>query len=177
MAEAAGLLLGVVALTSLFKDCVDLFSYFKSYQSLGRGYEILATKLDIEKTLLLHWACRVRLLESNYDRRLDYTDTLEAISRVLASVRQLLSESSSLQNQYGLAYQPIKDEVVQNESAEHWLVRKQELPAATTTTSRLRMEKFLDDFKALTVRMNQKSASASTVAKFRWIIRRNSSVS
>ncbi|KAH6869681.1 hypothetical protein B0T10DRAFT_541623 [Thelonectria olida] len=58
MAETAGLVLGVVTLAGTFKDCVDLFSYFLSYRSLGRDYEILVAKLDVEKTLLLQWAHR-----------------------------------------------------------------------------------------------------------------------
>lgn len=58
-AEAAGLVLGVVALAGLFKDCVDLFSYIKAAQAMGSEYHLLETRLDIEKTLLLRWAERV----------------------------------------------------------------------------------------------------------------------
>jgi hypothetical protein len=59
MAEVAGLFLGAVALLGTFKDCIDLFSYISAARSLGNDYEILNTKLDIEKTLLLQWADRV----------------------------------------------------------------------------------------------------------------------
>ena len=61
MAEAAGLALGVLTLTSLFKDCIDLFLYIDSVRNSSREYQVLETKLDIERTLLLQWAERVRL--------------------------------------------------------------------------------------------------------------------
>lgn len=61
MAEVAGLALGVIAMTSLFKDCVDLFLHFDSARNSDREYQFLDTKLDIERTLLLKWEERVRL--------------------------------------------------------------------------------------------------------------------
>jgi len=39
-------------------------------RNAGREYAVLETKLDVEKTLLLQWAHRVQLLETEYDRRL-----------------------------------------------------------------------------------------------------------
>ena len=38
MAEAAGLVLGVVALVGSFKDCLDLFLYVSAAKSVGRDY-------------------------------------------------------------------------------------------------------------------------------------------
>jgi len=47
------LAIGILALAGTCKDCIELFSYISSAKSLGRDYELLDVKLDIEKTLLL----------------------------------------------------------------------------------------------------------------------------
>jgi hypothetical protein len=44
MAEAVGLVVGVVALIGTFEDCIDLFPYLSSSRELGRDYEILGRK-------------------------------------------------------------------------------------------------------------------------------------
>ena len=70
MAEVAGLILGVIGVAGVigaFKDTVDLFNIIADSRQLGRDYEILETKFDIEKTLLLQWANRIRLLSPDYD--------------------------------------------------------------------------------------------------------------
>jgi len=102
MAELAGLSVGVVALIGVFKDCVDLFSYISAAATLGRDYEIMDTKLDVEKTLFLQWAERVRLVKPPHDNRLEDPTIQKTVARILASVRLLLSESKELQHRYGL---------------------------------------------------------------------------
>ncbi|KAF5595299.1 uncharacterized protein FSUBG_9199 [Fusarium subglutinans] len=65
MAEVAGLALGavgVVGLIGAFKDTIDLFGLSADSRDLGRDYEILRIKLDIQKTLLLQWTDCIRLL-------------------------------------------------------------------------------------------------------------------
>lgn len=102
MAEAAGLTLAVVAMTSLFKDCVDLFLYIESAKNSDREYQVLDTKLDIERTLLVQWAERIQLTSRDYDRRLDDDRTNEAITKVLRSVKELLNNGNQLRTRYGL---------------------------------------------------------------------------
>ncbi|KAH7019739.1 prion-inhibition and propagation-domain-containing protein [Ilyonectria destructans] len=153
--EAAGLVIGVVALAGTFKDCVDLFSYFLSYRTLGRDYEILEAKLDVEKTLLLQWARRVRLLHPDHDLRLEDATTQNAVSRVLVSICRLLGESSALQERYGL--KPVQPATG---SAD----------VRATTVSRGPMERFIKDFKALQVRMEDKQLGVAKTAKIRWAI-------
>ncbi|EGU73096.1 hypothetical protein FOXB_16392 [Fusarium oxysporum f. sp. conglutinans Fo5176] len=68
MAEVAGLALGavgVVGLIGAFKDTIDLFGLLAESRDLGRDYEILRIKLDIQKTLLLQWTDRYGLDEAN----------------------------------------------------------------------------------------------------------------
>jgi len=101
--EAAGLAVGVFALAGAFKDCIDLFSLIRAARRTGRDYHILETKLDIEKTLLFQWADQVRLLNDDYDRRLDNPVVQKAVLSILDMIHSLLSESDALEAKYGLA--------------------------------------------------------------------------
>ncbi|KAF4997738.1 hypothetical protein FDECE_11995, partial [Fusarium decemcellulare] len=153
--EAAGLVIGIFGLAGAFKDCIDLFSYFLFYRSLGRDYEILQAKLDIEKTLLLQWAHRVRLCQPNYDTRLEDFSTQKAVSTVLASICRLMSESSTLQGRYGLK----STELEASSSSQ-----------VTETVSKGCMERFMNDFKALQVRIEDRTSGLAKTTKLRWII-------
>jgi hypothetical protein len=100
--EPAGLALAIVSVAGLFKNCIDLFDTFSAARNLGRDYEILEAKLDIEKTLLLHWADRVGLVNDKPDVRFADPIFRDEIYRVLFNIQLLLSESSDLQSRYGL---------------------------------------------------------------------------
>ncbi|ENH75740.1 hypothetical protein FOC1_g10003902 [Fusarium oxysporum f. sp. cubense race 1] len=94
MAEAAGLALGVLGLAGLigaFKDTIDLFNTAVDMHHMGRQYQVLDIKLDIEKTLLLQGADR------RYGLRLEI-DTEALISLPISTSMSLgpdLSELSS----------------------------------------------------------------------------------
>ncbi|KAF4502970.1 small s protein [Fusarium agapanthi] len=98
--EVAGLTIGAVALVSLFKDCVSLFSMITAARELGKDAAILDTKLDVEQMLFLQWSDRVGLL--THSTLLCNPDTRQIVSRVLESVKALLSEGQALQRDYGL---------------------------------------------------------------------------
>lgn len=160
--EAVGFGIGVLALISTFKDCIDLFSMITTVRSLGRDAEILDTKLEIEKMLFLQWADRVGLLKPDgYDKRLDDPSTHQAIFKVLSSVRTLLSEGKSLQKKYGLC-PPLGD----GETAQ--------IAAVDGEISRSRLDRFLRDFGQLSIRSkipsDSKSKTYSTKDKFLWVV-------
>jgi hypothetical protein len=153
MAEVAGLFLGVAALLGTFKDCIDLFSYISAAKSLGNDYEILNTKLDIEKTLLLQWADRVRLLHPyGYDRRLDDPVINKAVFGILSGVQLLLSKSTDLQQRYGMKCVDAKTAVI-------------------PTISGPRMNQFLHDFESLTLRIDATQKEASVKQRFCWVVK------
>ncbi|RMJ11812.1 hypothetical protein CDV36_008534 [Fusarium kuroshium] len=103
MAEAAGLALGVAGLIGAFKDTIDLFNLLADSRGLGRDYEILEIKFDIQKALLLQWTDRVGLLrERDYDPCLDQVPIQEAIGQILSCIRLLLTDASALKSKYGL---------------------------------------------------------------------------
>jgi hypothetical protein len=151
MAEAAGLVLGVVGLISVFKDAVDLFNDFTDSRDLGRDYEILDSKIDIERTILLQWADHVKLLRPDCDSRLLEANTQQAVARILACIRFLMSGESELKHRYGLSEaeeQQVTDEVVR-----------------VPTISGPRMAKFIQEFEALRLRMNLCNQSISLQKK------------
>lgn len=120
MAEVAGLVLGVVGVAGVigaFKDAVDLFNLIADTGNVGREFEILDTKLDIEKTLLLQWAEEVGLINAglvprdqrrgqeqvNYDTRLADATTQGLIIRALNCIEGLLTNAPELRKRYGMA--------------------------------------------------------------------------
>lgn len=165
MAEAAGLIVGVVALAGTFKDCIDLFAYITASRNLGQDYDLLTTKLDVEKLLLLQWAHRVRLLQPDYDSRLDDPNTYDVISRVLANIQRLLGDGQTLRDRYG--------------------VLRIEQPLSTSTTSGVdgyapagqdlaisqpRMARLLEDFEALCIRKRLVRKDIPLLHRARWAI-------
>ncbi|RSL66493.1 hypothetical protein CEP54_003654 [Fusarium duplospermum] len=137
MAEVAGLVLGavgVVGVIGAFKDTIDLFNLVADSRHLTRDHEILATKLDIEKTLLLQWAEQVGLLSSNYDPRLDDPDTQRVVIRILKCIEVLLEDESKLTQRYGLCVAP-------EENRENGLFLKGQ------GISSRRWDMFVDDYK------------------------------
>ncbi|KAI6092140.1 prion-inhibition and propagation-domain-containing protein [Hypoxylon rubiginosum] len=168
MAEAAGLAVGIVALIGTFKDCVDLFLYISSAQSIARDYAILETKLEIERTLFLQWADRVRLLSPDqYDRRLDDPTKVKVLSAALGSIRKLLSESERLRNSYGLAPEPETESRGKN----YQMVGRQQITKeAASAISGSRLIRFFKDFEALDIGSKDKSTHVSPIGKIRWAI-------
>lgn len=157
MAEAIGLVIGVIGLVGAFKDVIDLFNNFTDSREFGRDYEILDTKIDIERTILLRWADQVNLLRSNYDQRLDEHSTQHMVAQILACIKILMSDSSKLKRLYGL----VEAETQQNTA------EMDRVPAL----SGLRMEKFKQEFEALSIRMNLRKQSTSLQRRIRWVIR------
>ncbi len=168
MAGIAGLVLGVAGLAGLvgaFKDVVDLCSLFIDSKHLGKDYEILDTKLDIEKTLLLHWADRVGLLRPDYDRRLDAPDTRDPVIRDLGCIRSLLSDASKLKSSYGVQTFSLLDSESENPGS------------ATITTpentqravSGRHMERLAQELDRMRLRVQ--IPEQSRLKKFRWAVR------
>ncbi len=152
--EVAGLAVGVVALASIFKDCLDIISNISAVRSMGRDAEVLNTKLDIEKTLFLQWAERVRLLSEDCDRRLRDGATGQAVEKVLNTIRQLADESGDIQNRYGLRPPQQYEKVTSSDS---------------TAICHPRMMRFITAFEQLDIQKRRPASTSSPLAKVRWI--------
>ncbi|KAF5701311.1 hypothetical protein FGLOB1_10282 [Fusarium globosum] len=160
--EVAGLTIGAVALVSLFKDCVDLFSMITAARDLGKDAALMDTKLDVEKMLFLQWSDRVGLLKQDSTNvLLCNPDTRQIVSRVLESIKALLSEGQALQRDYGLK----RVEKVGTEPT-----------ARYQGASSFRFAKFLKQFEELKIEpcqtsdADQHSNFKKVTKKFRWII-------
>lgn len=153
--EFAGLALGVAALVSTIKDCIELFEYISAARELGHDAVLLDTQLDIEKTLLLQWCRRVRLLYDDYDHRLNDPALRKTTLRVLTSIATLLSETTSLSNRYGL--QQITAEIAPRQQG--------------PLLSKRRMEEFLEEYDLFQRHSRRVQATVSTANKARWVVR------
>jgi hypothetical protein len=167
MAEAAGLVLGAAALAGVFKDCIDLFSYITAACTMNKDYELLETRLDVEKTLLLHWAERVRLVKRPHDKRLDNHRTQKSVARVLAGIQSLLSESKQLQQRYGLMPTPTSA----GEEMPLPLTWTENSTSSFVALGNHRTNTFMQDFRQLTLHSKAHGKSISTAKKVRWAIR------
>ncbi|KAG4255379.1 hypothetical protein FPRO04_03911 [Fusarium proliferatum] len=160
--EVVGLTIGAVALVSLFKDCVDLFSMITAARDLGKDAALMDTKLDVEKMLFLQWSDRAGLLKQDSTNvLLCNPDTRQIVSRVLESIKALLSEGQALQRDYGLK----RVEKVGTEPT-----------ARYQGASSFRFAKFLKQFEELKIEPCQTSDAGQhsnfkkVTKKFRWII-------
>ena len=162
--EAAGVAVGIIALIGTFKECIDLFSYFSVARSLGRDYELLSTKLDVEKTLLLQWAQRTNLLQPNYDRRLDDPGIRATVANVVSSIRLLLGDTNTLQQRYGLR------ESKPGDDANSFMFGIGTNRMNTFTREMGKLDQLLRDFEKLDLRIRG-NQEASYTLKARWAIR------
>ncbi|KAK3297098.1 prion-inhibition and propagation-domain-containing protein [Chaetomium fimeti] len=162
--EAAGLALGVVTILSTFKDVAELYALFVDSRRVGRDYEMLDTKLEVERTMLLHWADRVGLLRSDYDPRLDVPNTQETVFRVLACIRTLLSDTAQLKTRYGLQAleAPDSDTPISIESVASEDTKK--------TISGAPMERLTRELDKLRLRQ-QPPQQPKLVKRFSWAVR------
>lgn len=181
--EVAGLVLGAVGIAGVigaFKDAVDVFALIADSRQLGRDYEVLESKVDIEKTVLLQWANRTKLLKPDYDRRLNEPSTQRAVLKILTSIHLLLSDAESLRQRYGLETRVIREEDHGVSALVHELAcdqdemsRTQSKPADEvdpSPISKTRMKSFINEFQALQLRMHIGQSGNSKTNRFRWIV-------
>ncbi|CAN9188605.1 unnamed protein product [Alternaria alternata] len=101
--EVAGLAVGTLALVGVFEDCVRLFSQIGAASSMEKDYILLATRLDLQKALLLQWAERIKIYDEGLcDPRLSDPIIESLIFRTLDCIRKLLDDGDVLQGRYGV---------------------------------------------------------------------------
>ncbi|KAF3059765.1 Heterokaryon incompatibility protein s [Daldinia childiae] len=168
MAEIAGLVLGVAGLVGVigaFRDAIDLFNDFMSSRKFGRDYEILETKLDIERTILLQWSEQVKLLQPDHDQRLNDHTTQWAITRILGCIKLLMNDETRLKDRYGLEregeYRPIDS--TEFGAPEH--------TNYVPIISGRRMAKFVREFEAMKLRSDIRDKTTTIGKRIRWVVR------
>ena len=153
--EAAGFAIGIVALASVFKDCIDLFGCISASRSVFPDAAILNSKLEIEKALLLDWCYRVGLVSRSHDIRLDRDTVRQAVHRAVGSIKTLLSDSNELIKGYGLQQDDNPEIMVDAGSA----------------PTRNRLEDFIANFNDLQLRIGPKESRVSASKRIRWVVK------
>jgi hypothetical protein len=109
MAEAAGLVLGVMG---LWQNCVGVFDVIDSTRRYGMDYELLCVKLEVERVRLLCWGDAVGLSNASAaspappDARFTRTEVRTTVIRLLGAMQQVFEDSDRLQEVYGLRSYP-----------------------------------------------------------------------
>ena len=155
--EVAGLVVGTVALASLFSTCVECWDYFDSVRSYGREYELLATKLEVERTRFMIWGDLIGLLNSDDNGRALAPDSeiiVATIERTLNCILAILQDSEALESRYGL------------EQAKTTEVHKPNSP----TLGKYQIAKFRVSYKQFRARVKGSHAQTSLLSKTRWAI-------
>ncbi|KAM0371638.1 hypothetical protein ACHAPY_009995 [Fusarium culmorum] len=101
--EVGGFVVGTVALVSLFKDCVELYSMFTWAKNLEKDSASLKTKLDIEENAFFTWSEKLGLLDQDQNEPVfSNLHTRHLVMQILENIRDLLNDGSKLQKVYGL---------------------------------------------------------------------------
>lgn len=106
MAEIAGVVLGVVA---LWNACVQAFDVVDSSRKYGLDYELLRTRLEVEKFRLDKWGVAIGLRDAD-DNSTElspdsplFTDRASGLVRqLLGHIQHIFDNSDRLQSTYGL---------------------------------------------------------------------------
>lgn len=126
---------GNAAIAGALKACLDILSDMCCAEALEDEWPLLQTKLDVERTLLLQWVDKVKLLDEIYDVGLDNLDTHSQIIHLLHTVYEMLMDKLGLMSRYYIMHHEQEDS----------------LPDATylqssPILSRERLEKFNSEF-------------------------------
>jgi hypothetical protein len=101
--EIAGVVIGAVALVGVFEDCIELLSQIGAAKSMEKDHTLLATRLDLQRALLLQWAERMNIYDEELvDARLSEATVTSLIYRTLKCICQLLKDGKVLQERYGV---------------------------------------------------------------------------
>ncbi|KAH8789967.1 prion-inhibition and propagation-domain-containing protein [Hyaloscypha sp. PMI_1271] len=107
MAEIAGLVVGGVALASLFSTCVECFDDIELARQYSKDYEIFVTKVDLLRTRLDLWG-RTVWVEKGDERvvvevwKHEWSNVGESVGRSLVGIKETLQDVQTLQDKYAL---------------------------------------------------------------------------
>ena len=160
--EAAGIVFGATGFAAaLFSASVDCFKFVDSCRAHGRDYEMVLTKLDIEKARLLHWGDGVGLCRGDPQDGVPGLDSNQLVERVLNCICLLLTDVDKLRSKYGM-------EISEASSS----APSGDMTLAPVSRSRLLSftEKYAEFRRRIALRQNR----TSTSAKMTWAIRDSS---
>jgi hypothetical protein len=140
--ETTGLVIGTVALASLFTACVECFDYVVVARQQARDFQIAQTKLLLVKARVAAWGVAVRASvpgDELLSLRTQWHACKDTIGQSLDGIRKLLEDSKKLQDRYGLTAAVGASEIVQtNELYEIEMAFDDQVLQRKTRTSLLR---------------------------------------
>ncbi|KAJ9607533.1 hypothetical protein H2200_007611 [Cladophialophora chaetospira] len=105
MAEVSGLVIGAVALASLFNTCVDLFERFELARDYAYDYDLACTKLRLLEVRLTAWGVFLNVEIPGREHpalRQRWTEEKDVIGRSLLGVRDIFQNATELAERYKL---------------------------------------------------------------------------
>jgi hypothetical protein len=111
MAEAAGLVVGVVSLASLLNNTLDCFEYVQLGRSFGKHYTTSQLRLDNARLRLSRWGKSIGLNEDPQDstslaRHFDSEATIKHAEALLGQTLDLFAEAEGVSKKYKSRAQP-----------------------------------------------------------------------
>ncbi|RMJ01547.1 hypothetical protein CDV36_015710 [Fusarium kuroshium] len=91
---------GIEDIAGALKTCLDILSNISANEDLEGQWDMLQAKLDIERTLLLQWSDRVKLLQDVHDDCLDDLRTHNRIFELLHGAVCLLTDKHQMRWMY-----------------------------------------------------------------------------
>jgi len=118
MAEAAGLVLGVIGVAASFKACIELFDFIVQVKESNEEYEQLSALLGLQRLRFEIWGESVGLPSGRfnheptipYNTQLDRPEVQPDIERALETIRNLLVSVTSIDSRYGPTASPASEE-------------------------------------------------------------------
>ena len=160
--EAAGLVFGATGFAAaLFSASVDCFNFVDSCRAYGRDYEMVLTKLDIEKTRLLQWGHGVGLCSGDPQNGVPGLDSNQMVERVLNCICLLLTDADKLRSKYGMETSEVSSSAPSGDMA-------------VTSVSRSRLLDFTKKYADFRRHIALRQKRTSTSAKMAWAIRESS---
>ncbi|KAJ0161136.1 Heterokaryon incompatibility protein S [Colletotrichum tanaceti] len=113
--DAAGLGIGVAALVTLFKTCLEMYDTIECGRRYGSDFEVLTTRVGIERVRLLLWGDAVGILALDHgsagghpaappviDPSLEDPRKFRAVCDILSCMWQLFEDAGSMTRRFGL---------------------------------------------------------------------------
>lgn len=105
MAEAAGLVLGGIALASLISTCVEISEYLESAKNRARDFRLALTKVNLIKQRLRAWAAALPVdipCDPQSNHTTHPTDCGVLIEETLLSIKILLDKTNEMSKRHCL---------------------------------------------------------------------------
>ncbi len=102
--DVAGLVIGAVALASLFSTCLECFDMIEAGQNISRDLDIAMVKLDSLRVIFLIWGNVVGLhgVENTFNKEILGPDVQRTIYRLLSNLKVLFQDAERFRDRYGV---------------------------------------------------------------------------